>query len=68
MQEKGQISFIDTTKPRGVHEIAYASEPTPKIDEVKAVITLRSGKQVEQPMPKPHEEAKKGKMRNQKEF
>ena len=35
--------------------------PTPKIDEVKAIITLRSGKQVEQPMPKPHEEAEEEK-------
>ena len=28
------------------------SEPAPKIDEVKAVITLRSGKQIENPVPK----------------
>ena len=46
---------------QGVHEIASASEPTSKIDEVKAVITLRSGKQVEQPMLKPYEEAEKEK-------
>ena len=44
--------------PRGVHKIAYANEPTPKIEEVKAVITLRSGKQIEQPMLKPLKEAK----------
>ena len=44
-----------------MHEIASASEPTPKIDEVKAVITLRSGKQVEQPMPIPVEETKEEK-------
>ena len=31
------------------------------MDEVKAVITLRSGKKVEQPMPKPLDEAKEGK-------
>ena len=29
------------------------------MDDVKAVITLRSGKKVEQPMPKPLDEAKK---------
>ena len=30
------------------------------MDEVKAVITLRSGKKVKQPMPKPLDEAKEG--------
>ena len=35
------------------------SEPAPKIDEVKAVITLRSGKQIENPMPKAVEKTKK---------
>ena len=30
------------------------------MDEVKAVITLRNGKKVEQPMPKPLNEAKEG--------
>ena len=30
------------------------------MDEVKAIITLRSGKEVDQPMPKPVEESKKG--------
>ena len=45
----------------GVHEVSYSSERTPGIDKVKAVITLRSGKQIEQPMPTPIEEAKEGK-------
>ena len=39
-----------------MHELSFSSEPTPIIDEVKVVITLRSGKKVEQPMPKPAEE------------
>ena len=30
------------------------------MDEFKAVITLRSGKEVDQPMPKPIEETRKG--------
>ena len=30
------------------------------MDEVKAIITLRSGKQVDQPMPKPVEESRQG--------
>ena len=36
-----------------MHELSYASEPVPKVDEVKAIIALRSGKEIEQPMPKP---------------
>ena len=36
-----------------MHELNYASEPALKMDEVKAVITLRSGKEIEQLMPKP---------------
>ena len=39
-----------------MHELSSSSEPPPRIDEVKAVITLRSGKEVEQPVPKPAEE------------
>ena len=35
-----------------MHELSSSSEPTPRIDEVKAVITLRSGKKVEQLVPK----------------
>ena len=30
------------------------------MDEVKAIITLRSGKKVDQPMPKPVEESRQG--------
>ena len=61
MQEKGKFPSQTQPNPRGVHEIAYASEPAPRIDEVKVVITLRSGKQVEQPMPTLVEEAKEEK-------
>ena len=41
-----------------MHELSYASEPAPKIDEVKAIITLRSGKEIGQPVPKPAGETK----------
>ena len=61
MQEKGKFPSKNQQNPRGVHEIAYSSETTPKMDKVKAVITLRSGKKVEQPIPKPLDEAKEGK-------
>ena len=40
----------------GVYEIVDSSETAPKMDEVKTVITLRSGKKVEQLMPKPLDE------------
>ena len=39
-----------------MHELSSSSEPPPRIDEVKIVITLRSGKEVEQPVLKPAKE------------
>ena len=56
VQEKGK--FPSQTQPnlRGVHELSSSSKPPPRIDEVKAVITLKSGKEVKQPVPKPAEE------------
>ena len=41
--------------------MSSSSEPNPRIDEVKEVITLRSGKEVEQPVPKPAEEGQEAK-------
>ena len=35
-----------------MHEVSSSTEPNPRIDEVKAFITLRSGKKVKQPVPK----------------
>ena len=60
MQEKGKFPSQTQQNPRVVHEIADSGETAPKMDEVKAVITLRSGKKVKQPMPKPLDEAKEG--------
>ena len=59
-QEAGRFPSQPLPNPRGAHELRYSSEPSPKMDEVKAVITLRSGKEVDQPMPKPVEETRKG--------
>ena len=59
MQEKGKFPSQTQPNPKGVHEVSSSSEPTPRIDEVKTVITLRSGKQIEQPV-LPTEEAKEG--------
>ena len=61
VQEKRKFHAQTHPNPRGVHEIAFASEPAPIMDEVKAITTLRSGKKVEQPVPKPVEETKEEK-------
>ena len=45
--------------PKGVHEIGYSSNS--RIDEVKAIITLRSGKEIEQSVPTIDEETEKEK-------
>ena len=39
--------------PGGVHELSSASDLNPIIDEVKAVVTLRSGREVKPSAPKP---------------
>ena len=44
-----------------MHELSFSSEPNPRIDEVKAVITLRSGKEVKQPVPRTAEEGQETK-------
>ena len=57
-QEQGRFPSQTLPNPRGVHEIGFASNPAPRMDEVKAVISLRNGKQVDQPAPKLAEEAR----------
>ena len=61
VQEKGKLPSQPQPNPKGIHEVTSSSEPTPMIDEVKVVITLRSDKKVEQPMPTPIEETKEEK-------
>ena len=56
VQEKGKFPSQIQPNPRGVHEVSSSSEPNPRMDEVKAIITLRSGKELKQPVPKPTEE------------
>ena len=67
VQEKGKFPSQTQPNPRGVHELSSSSELNPKIDEVKAVITLRSGKGVKQPVPKPSEEGQEAKEDEPKE-
>ena len=61
MQEKEKFPSQTQPNPRGVHELSSSSKPTSRIDEVKAVITLRSGNEVEQPVLKPAESDKEEK-------
>ena len=56
VQEKGKFPSQTQPNPRGVHVVSFSSEPNPRMDEVKAIITLRSGKELKQLVPKPTEE------------
>ena len=44
--EKGKFPSQTQQNPKGVHEIGSASDLNARIDEVKAVVTLRSGKEL----------------------
>ena len=41
--------------------MSSSGELNPRMDEVKAIITLRSGKELKQPVPKPTEEGQEAK-------
>ena len=58
-QEKGKFYSQPQQNPKEVHEIGETSESSTKEDEFKATITLKGGKQVDQPMPKPKEKKEK---------
>ena len=68
VQEKGKFPSQTHPNLKGVHEVTCSSEPTPTMDEVKTVITLRSGKQVDQPVPTPAEDTKEKRRRSGKEL
>ena len=57
--EKGRFPSQTLPNPKGVHEIGSSSNS--RMDEVKAIITLRSGKEIEQPVPMIAEETRKEK-------
>ena len=59
VQEKGRFPSHTLPNPKGVHEIGSSSNS--RMDEVKAIITLRSGKEIKQSVPKIAEEIKKEK-------
>ena len=59
VQEKGRFPSQTLPNPKGVHEIGSSSNS--RMDEVKDIITLKSGKEIEQPVPKIAEETKREK-------
>ena len=61
MQEKGKLSSHTQPNPRGLHEVSSSREPNSRLDEVKTIITLRSGKELKQPAPKAVEQGQEAK-------
>ena len=55
--EKGKFPSQTQQNPRGMHEIGSASDPNARIDEVKAVVTLRSGIELRPAVPEPAKKA-----------
>ena len=44
MQEKGKFPSQKQQNPSGLHEKSSSTDPNSKLNEVKAIITMRSGK------------------------
>ena len=59
MQERERFPSQILQNPKGVHEIGSSNNS--EMDEVKAIITLRSGKEIEKPVPTTAEETCKEK-------
>ncbi|KAL6344349.1 hypothetical protein AAG906_037932 [Vitis piasezkii] len=51
VNEKGKFPSQPSQNPKGVHEIETQDGESSNLRKVKAVITLRSGKEVDQPLP-----------------
>ncbi|RVW37787.1 Retrovirus-related Pol polyprotein from transposon 17.6 [Vitis vinifera] len=56
VQEKGRFPSQPHQNPKGVHEVENHEGESSQVRDVKALITLRSGKKVELPTPKPQVE------------
>ena len=54
VQERGRFLSQTLPNPKGVHEVGSSSNSG--LDEVKSIITLRSGREIEQPVPMAAEE------------
>ena len=55
--EKGKFPYQTQQNSRGMHEIGSANDPNERIDEVKAVVTLRSGEELTPAVPAPTKKA-----------
>ncbi|RVW20786.1 hypothetical protein CK203_108309 [Vitis vinifera] len=64
--KRREISFSTSPKPKGIHEVETHEGESSQVRDVKALITLRSGKKVELPTPKPHVEKRKKKKRQRR--
>ncbi|RVW69214.1 hypothetical protein CK203_060819 [Vitis vinifera] len=58
VQEKGRFPSQPHQNPKGIHEVETHEGESSQVRDVKALITLRSGKKVESPTPKPYVEEK----------
>ena len=58
MQEKGRFPSQPHQNPKGIHEVETHEGESSQVRDVKALITLRSGKKVESPTPKLYVEEK----------
>ncbi|RVW79468.1 Transposon Ty3-G Gag-Pol polyprotein [Vitis vinifera] len=77
VKEKGRFPSQPHPNPKDVHEVESHDGEASQMKDVKALITLRSGKKIEKPTPKPHvekeeeikkeEETKKGEEMEEKE-
>ena len=57
VQEKGKFPSQPHQNPKGIHEVEAQEGESSQVREVKAVITLRSGKEVDMPISNPKHEA-----------
>ena len=58
VQAKGKFPSQPQKNPKGIHEVEAREGESSQVREVKAVIALRSGKEVDLPTPKPEQEPK----------
>ena len=56
VQEKGSFPSQPHQNPKGIHEVETHEGESSQVRDVKAMITLRSGKKVDLPTSKPHVE------------
>ena len=58
MQERGKFPFQPDQNPKAIYEVEAQEGESSQMREVKAVITIRSGKEVDLPTPKLEQEPK----------